>query len=106
MSVIYISILISVSLQATFFSYHNSLASRLFYFSCFSSSRWESLAGRCRCGCKRYMETRKSEGQTEGVWRPPLSCGIVYMELEHQSSAQGGETMNALGTADGFDSPE
>lgn len=121
MSIIYISILISVSLQATFFSSHNSLASAFFYFSCFSSNRWESLAGRWRCGCKRHIETRKSEGQTDrrgtgASWaldtpsvglklRPAVSCRTVSMDFEHQSSAEGGATINALGIPAGFDSP-
>lgn len=38
--------------------------------------------------------------------RSALSYGIIYVDLEHQSSAEGGVTINALGTADGWDNPE
>lgn len=38
--------------------------------------------------------------------RPALFCGIIYMDPESQSPAEGGVTINALGTADVSDNLE
>ena len=38
--------------------------------------------------------------------RSAVFGGIIYMDLEHRSSSEGGATINALGRADGFDSLE
>lgn len=118
MSIIYISVLISIFFQATSFSYHSVLASKfsmiLYAVAVADENHWLGW------GSRRYSKTKKSEARQKGTeasqalstpspgppLRSALSCGIISMDLEHQSSAEGGATMNALGTADGLDSPE